>query len=123
MMISNSGKPYSPAMFIKIAASWLRGAWKLSATVLQIIFAPWRITYDPIAELLQNDNDDAAANTQTPINGTNLSVADSLTASWVERKLSELSWVGITVRDSLPKLMVLRSLHFAFFPVPVRTAR
>lgn len=107
-MIGSSGKPFSPAMFIKIGASCLEDAWKLSTTVLQIIFAPWRITYEPIAELLIAE-DDAATSTHEPTNGPNMSTADTLTASWTDRKLSELSWVGIAVRGSLPNLMVPHS--------------
>lgn len=61
---------------------------------LHVVFAPWQITYDPIAELLRaDDSTNACATTVT----STMSPADRLTSSWTERKLQELSYVGITV--------------------------
>ena len=95
-------------MLIRTGMKSLQSARKVCATVLQVIFAPWRITYDPIAELLQANDAaaDAAADAQATINSSSLSKADILTSSWIDRKLSELSWVGITVRGFNSRLMV-----------------
>lgn len=63
--------------------------------VFRVVFAPWRITYDPIAELLRADD---SVNTSATTTSSTMSMADYLTSSWTERKLQELSYVGITVR-------------------------
>jgi hypothetical protein len=110
-MASNGWKTSIPAMLIDMGAILLH-AWQLCATALQVTFVPWRITYDPIAQLLQAD---ASTNAPTTSNSSNMSMADDLTLSWTERKLSELSYVGITVRCSLSISMRSRNLFAGSF--------
>jgi hypothetical protein len=50
--------------------------------IFDVIFAPWPSTYEPIKSLL---------------NAASEAEKDDLTAAWRNRKLSELSFVGITV--------------------------
>ncbi len=57
-----------------------------SKRLIQIVFAPWPATIQPIHSLLN-------APTET--------AKDFLTATWRDRKLSELSFVGITVLSQL----------------------
>lgn len=49
--------------------------------IISVIFVPWWVTSEPIAEIL-----------------TAGAAADEKTKSWADRKLSEHSFVGITVR-------------------------
>lgn len=48
----------------------------------QIVFAPWPSTYEPVKSLL---------------NAPSEAEKDQLTATWRDKKLGELSFVGITV--------------------------
>lgn len=107
MMAKSSERPPLPAMLIKIGSTLPQDVWKMLVTVLKVIFAPWRITHDSIAELLQAD--DASADAQAETNLSILSISDALTSSWTDRKLSELSWVGITVCGSIPRLVAPRN--------------
>lgn len=59
-----------------------------------LIFTPWRATYEPMKSLL---------------NASTEAQRDSLTLAWRDRKLAELSFVGITV--SLNFLFFLSSSH------------
>ncbi|KAF7531684.1 hypothetical protein G7054_g8630 [Neopestalotiopsis clavispora] len=93
-MADDSRKAFSPKKIIKTGANLLQSIWQVWVATLQVTFAPWRITYDPIAELLQADQ--FVTNESAPLSGSRISVANELTSSWTQRKLSELSWVGIT---------------------------
>ncbi|KAH0543152.1 hypothetical protein FGG08_002497 [Glutinoglossum americanum] len=59
----------------------LSTVFNLALRVLRIVFAPWSATYGPIKSLLNAPSDPEK---------------DYLTAAWRDRKLSELSFVGIT---------------------------
>ena len=59
-----------------------------AARFLQIVFAPWPSTYEPIKSLL---------------NAPTEAEKDLLTAAWRDRKLAELSFVGITVRSTIDR--------------------
>ena len=65
--------------------------------LLQIIFAPWPSTYEPVKALL---------------NASSEYEQDRFTAEWRDRKLAELTFVGLTVsfpsRASHPALSIAR---------------
>ncbi|KAK3390635.1 hypothetical protein B0H63DRAFT_466188 [Podospora didyma] len=68
----------APVLNIDITCSTLFTSLK---RFFQIVFAPWPSTYEPIKSLL---------------NAPTTAEKDVLTATWRDRKLSELSFVGIT---------------------------
>lgn len=94
-MCAKLNKLFIPAPLLKWAVISIKNAWWMFMSVFRVLFAPWRITYDPIAELLRADDSTHASATTIP---STMSMADSLTSSWTEMKLQELSYVGITVR-------------------------
>lgn len=49
--------------------------------VFSVIFVPWRSSFEPIKSLLNGSTDEK----------------DDLTSSWRDRKLAELTFVGLTV--------------------------
>jgi len=65
-----------------------------AALLFNIIFVPWRSSYEPINSLL-NAGDDK----------------DVQTCSWRDRKLAELTFVGITVSFTQQLLLALKSVH------------
>jgi len=65
-----------------------------TALLFNIIFVPWRSSYEPINSLL-NAGDDK----------------DIQTSSWRDRKLAELTFVGITVSLTEQLLLALKSVH------------
>ncbi|KAF4415027.1 hypothetical protein F53441_14675, partial [Fusarium austroafricanum] len=60
--------------------------------ILQATFSPWFITYESMAQLLNASDmpDDRENSAVGP------SSKDRLTTWWIERKLAELSFVGVT---------------------------
>jgi hypothetical protein len=54
-------------------------AWRSFQTVFEVIFVPWRSSYEPIKSFLNDESKDVQ------------------TGSWRDRKLAELTFVGITV--------------------------
>jgi hypothetical protein len=63
-----------------LAISICRNTLETIVTLFKVIFVPWRSSYEPIKSFL-NDNESK----------------DDQTNSWRDRKLAELSFVGITV--------------------------
>lgn len=58
--------------------------------VLRVTFSPWYVTSNSMVELLNASNEERA---KTDVK----TVQDRLTTWWVERKLAELAFVGVTV--------------------------
>lgn len=65
----------------------------LGSNGLKVVFSPWYITNESVAELLNPTSLPGAQETSTSYLRTN----DGITTEWIDRKLAELSFVGLTV--------------------------
>jgi hypothetical protein len=54
-------------------------AWQAPQAVFKVVFVPWRSSYEPIRSFLNDESEDGQI------------------GSWRDRKLAELTFVGITV--------------------------
>jgi hypothetical protein len=64
--------------------------WLLGKRAFKVIVSPWYITHESVAELL---NPTFSSNGVKTSSSTN----DTFTTWWIDRKLAELSFVGLTV--------------------------
>ncbi|CEI67905.1 unnamed protein product [Fusarium venenatum] len=66
-------------------------AWRAVRTTFTVIFSPWYLSHRSMVQLLNSADSDNNSET-----GTQLSTRDTMTGWWIERKIAELSFVGLT---------------------------